>query len=502
MNFPAHLARLAQDMPDKEAVAWPGGRHHYRELHEWINRTANGLRTLGVGPGDRVLIQIGNRVEFLYAYFGTMQIGAITVPVNPLYTPREVGLLAADCEPVVVILEQAAAGNTEAVRQAAPTVRQVFLLDAEHGAADFVTFLCSQSGRYGEIRLDPDAVTEIIYTSGTTGRPKGAMLTQRGLWLNAVEYGQVHHCTGADRALIVAPLFHSGAQTNCMNNMLVVGGASFLLPRFVPEVVLATMADEAITYFFGPPTMYTMLLNTPFHERQRLQLRIAFSGAAPMPAEVHKRWEEVFGFPVLEGYGLSEASPVVTQTREGGVRKLGAVGPALPSVTVQILNELGQECAPGVVGEVAVGGPCVMKGYWRNPEATAAALDGQGRLRTGDLGYLDTDGFLYIVDRKKDMINRGGLKIYPREVEEVLYTCPEVLEAAVIGVPHPVLGEDIQAYITLRDPQNTPSTEAIIRHCRERLAPYKVPRGVEVLARMPKTVSGKILKTDLRQAVP
>ncbi len=502
MNFPAHLAHLAQVMPDKEAVAWPGGRHSFRELGEWVNRTANGLQALGVRPGDRVFVQVGNRVEFLYAYFGAMQAGAIVVPVNPLYTAREVGQLAADCEPAVAILDDVAAASAAAVRAAYPAVRRVFVLDAADPATDFVAFLSGQPATYGETELDHGAVAEIIYTSGTTGRPKGAMLTHSGLLRNAREYGQIHKCTAADRALIVAPLFHSAAQTNCMNTMFIVGGSIYILPRFVPDVVLRTLVDEGITYFFGPPTMYTMLLQVPNVEECRLALRIAFSGAAPMPVEVHKRWQEVFGFAILEGYGLSEAYPVVTQTRVDGVKKLGSVGIPLPTVLVWIMDAEGRELLPHEVGEVVVGGPCVMEGYWRNPEATAAALDENGRLHTGDLGYVDEEGYLYIVDRQKDMINRGGMKIYPREVEEVLYAHPAVLEAAVVGVPDPVMGEEVKAYVTLRDPSAVPPAEALIAYCRERLAPYKVPRLVEVLAQMPKTVSGKILKTDLRQAVP
>lgn len=502
MNFPERLAHWARELPDREAVAWPGGSHSFAVLHGWVNRMANGLQALGVQAGDRVLIQIGNRVEFIYAYFGIMQAGAVVVPVNPLYTAREVELLAADCQPVVAVLDSTAAANAAAIRRGSPLLRRILVIDAAGDATDFAGFLCDHAAAYSPVALDEESVCEIIYTSGTTGRPKGAMLTHAGLWLNAMEYGEVHKCTSADRALIVAPLFHSAAQTNCLNTMLVVGGAVYLLARFEPEVVLETLAAQGITYFFGPPTMYAMLLNIVGAQDRGLRLRIAFSGAAPMPLEVHRRWEEAFGFPVLEGYGLSEASPVVTQTRPDGVRKIGAVGPPLPSVTVTIVNDAGHELPPYEVGEVVVGGPCVMKGYWQNPEATSAALDHEGRLHTGDLGYLDDDGYLYIVDRKKDMINRGGMKIYPREVEEVLYAHPAVLEAAVVGVADPVMGEEVQAYITLANPEVPLSTDDVVNFCRERLAPYKVPRRVEVVTALPKTVSGKIRKVELRRQEP
>jgi long-chain acyl-CoA synthetase len=491
MNVSDCIAWHAQNVPDKTAVAFPGGRVTYSELDERINQTASALRQHGIRPGDRVLIQIGNAPEFIYSYFGIIRLGALVVPVNPMFTGSEIEGIASDCEPAAYIFDPLSAVNATAVASSSSSLRWTL------STTDFPTEVFTCDPLDEPATYDEDDVCEILYTSGTTGRPKGAMLTHQGLYSNAVAYKDALNSTSEDISLIVAPLYHSAAQTNCMNVMFVVGGTNFLLPRFHPELVLETLQDERITYFFGPPTMYTIMLNHPAIDQYTFNLRIAFTGSAPMAVDVHRRWKERFGFEILEGYGLTECSPVVTNHRPEGVKKLGSIGPAIDGVEVRIFDEHDNEVPIGQIGELVVRGPNVMKGYWRNPQATAEVMR-NGWFHTGDIAYQDEDGYFYIVDRKKDMIIRGGMKIYPREVEEVLYQYPKVLEASVVGMPHDVLGEEVKAFVTLRNSDDTLDVEDVRTFCKQKLAPYKVPTLFEVIEDMPKTLSGKIKKTDLR----
>jgi long-chain acyl-CoA synthetase len=280
--------------------------------------------------------------------------------------------------------------------------------------------------------------------------------------------------------------------------MIQSGGTSYILPRFSPDTVLETLEREKITVFFGPPTMYTIMLNSPNIKKYHFNLRIAFTGSAPMAVKIHKQWEELFGFSILEGYGLSECSPIVSNHRPEGVKKPGSIGPALPGVNVKIVDENDQEVPIREKGEVVVSGPNVMKGYWNRKEETEITLR-NGWLHTGDIGYQDEDGYFYIIDRKKDLINRGGMKIYPREIEEVLYQYQTFLEVSVVGEVDEVLGEEIVAYVTLKEKDKVIKLEDVQSFCKEKLAPYKVPRKLYIIDEMPKTLSGKIQKIALRK---
>ncbi|MBO8173567.1 MAG: long-chain fatty acid--CoA ligase [Bacillaceae bacterium] len=498
MNFADTITRIASENPEKSAVETPDIRLSYLELEQKINQTANAFKTIGLEKGERVLIQISNRPEFMYCYFAAMKMGAIIVPINPLYTPSEISYIAENSEPAIYVCEHSSQGNIRTVEEKSAKLIKSLVLDHEDEDMNFQNWIDRQAPDYTRADFDEHDVCEILYTSGTTGKPKGAMLTHHSLYTNADTYKETMQVVESDKSLIVAPLYHAAAQTNCMNTLVLAGATNFLLPKFDPKTILQTIEEEEITYFFGPPTMYTIILNNPDLEKYDLNLRIAFTGSSPLPVEVFHKWKDIFGFEILEGYGLSECSPVVTMHTPDGIKKPGSIGPTIDGVEVKIVNENGEELPNGEVGELIVRGPNVMKGYWRRPDATEKAIR-NGWFHTGDLGYRDDDNFFYIADRQKDMINRGGMKIYPREVEEVLYQHPQVLEASVIGVPDPVMGEEIKACITLRNPEDSIDFDALSEFCRKHLAPYKIPRLYEVLDEMPKTLSGKIKKTDLRQ---
>ncbi|MEK3936838.1 long-chain fatty acid--CoA ligase [Sporosarcina sp. FSL W7-1349] len=499
MNVIHEITRFSISSPDKIALKNLHSTITYEELEQKINQTANAFLSFGVEKGERILIQIGNRFEFIYCYYAAMKIGAIIVPINPLYTPNEMSFIVEDCQPVVYVCEQLAKNNIETVNKHSENVKKIVVLDDKLEELNFERYMTEQSGVYEANIEDDDAVCQILYTSGTTGHPKGAMLTHDGLAGNAKTYSEHLKCTSDDIGLIVAPLYHAAAQTNCLNTMILSNAGCYIMEKFVPIVVLDTMEKEQITYFFGPPTMYAMLLNDPNIENYQFNLRIAFTGAASMPVSVHKRWKELFGFDILEGYGLTECSPVVSNHGPDGPIKHGSIGPAIEGVSVKIFDENDQEVPVGEIGEVVVQGPNVMKGYWNRPEATKEALRG-GWFHTGDVGYQDEDGYFYIVDRKKDMINQGGLKIYPREIEEILYQYGSFLEVGVVGEPDAIKGEQVVAYVTLKDSKGSVDFEDVEKFCRKNLAPYKIPKKYYVLDEMPKTLSGKILKTQLVKA--
>lgn len=499
MNLINEITKFSTINPHKVAVKGLQFQVTYQQLEEKINQTANAFKTLGVKENERVLIQIGNRVEFLYSYFAAMKMNAIIVPINPTYTPDEMSFIASDCQPSLYICEQASKENIDTIKKQSKKLKHFLLLDEADEALSFDAQIAQQSNVHESFVGDDHAVCEILYTSGTTGLPKGAMLTHDGLAGNAKTYSEILQCNEQDIALIVAPLYHAASQTNCLNTMIVSGATCYIMPKFSPNQVLDILQDEEISYFFGPPTMYTILLNNEQIEKYTFNLRIAFTGAASMPVSIHKRWKEIFGFDILEGYGLSECSPIVANHRPGEVIKYGSVGPALPGVMVKIVDEKDQEVPIGEVGEVVVKGPNVMKGYWNRPEETNETLR-NGWLHTGDLGYQDKDAYYYIVDRQKDMINQGGMKIYPREIEEVLYQYNSFLEVGVVGEPDEVMGENVVAYVTLKNPEDAQEIgdfEAVKDFCKKKLAPYKIPKKFYIIDEMPKTLSGKIRKTEL-----
>lgn len=479
------LARSAARFPEREAVVAGERRVSYRELASMTDRLAAGLRMRGAHPGERVALLLPNCPEFVAAYFAVARIGAIVVPLNPLYKPDE----------LQYILGDSGAAGVLTVPPLAP------LVAAAGGRAwPLADLLATPPDPQPPVDVRPEDVCACLYTSGTTGRPKGALLTHGNLTFDAEACLTVLEVDERDRFLTVIPLFHSFGAMACMLVPVRLGAAAVHLERFRPEAVLDAIRREHITIWPGVPGFYATILATVRHPEAHdlSSLRLAVTGGAPMPAELMRRFEAAFGCIVLEGNGPTETSPVSYVNPAHGERKPGSVGLPLPGVEVRVVSETDQAVPAGTIGEICVRGPNVMRGYWRRPEETATALRG-GWFHTGDLGYRDADGYVFIVDRKQDLILVGGLNVYPSEIEGVLSRHPAVAEAAVVGRPHPLRGEQVVAIVVLRAGAGATSSE-LSSWCRDRLAAYKCPRRIEFLSELPRSASGKVAKGALRAA--
>jgi long-chain acyl-CoA synthetase len=453
-------------------------------------RAARALARLGVGVGDRVLVLLPNCPEVMQAYGGILRLGAVIVPVVFLLSPDEVRHILEDSEARVVVT------SPELVSKVEGWTGPVVLVGGGPDGLDWETLLAREDEDAPIVPRQPSDLAVILYTSGTTGRPKGVALSHDNLAANARAAASLYELDRTAWALAVLPLSHSYGLT-VMNAGNILGTRAVLLRWFNPELVLETIERFRVQSMAGVPTMYVYLLHYPDAGRfDTSSMRSWGSGAAPLPLEIVEPFEAKFGGRLMEGYGLTEASPVVSAHRLSGVRKLGSVGQPIPGVQVAILDDEDRPVPTGELGEICVRGPNVMLGYYRRPEETARTLR-NGWLHTGDVGRLDTDDFLYVVERKKDLIIRGGFNIYPREVEEILYAHPAVAEAAVIGMPDPVMGEEVLAFV-VRKPGAEAEADAIIAFCQERLAKYKCPRRVRFVPSLPKTPVGKILKKALR----
>jgi long-chain acyl-CoA synthetase len=507
LNLAAVLEHSARLTPERVAVTFGSDSITYAELNARADRFAAGLHAEGIRAGDHVALSCPNLPLFPIAYFGILKAGAVVVPLNVLLKPREIAFHLRDSHARAIVAFEGTAelpiGQACAAAAAEAGTPRLFLVPRD------LPSLMREDPSFHPPRREPHDTAVILYTSGTTGHPKGAELTHANMVGNAITshdmfrpaFDQTHqHST-----LITLPLFHSTAQTAQMNAGLYGGFRLVLLPRFEPAAVLDAFARERIGLWIGVPTMYWTLLQ---HARATdtdlsaaaASLRLSVSGGAPMPLEVLREFERVFGARVLEGYGLSETSPVVAFNQLQRPSKPGTVGLPVFGVEVRCFDEHDRPVPAGERGEVVVRGPNVMKGYYGNPEATAEAKRG-GWFRTGDVGQLDADGYLSIVDRKKDMILRGGFNVYPREIEEVLLMHPAVSLAAVVGIPDERLGEEIQAFI-VRKPGQAVSEEELKAWAREQMAGYKYPRVVEFRDALPLNASGKVLKRALRQAQP
>jgi long-chain acyl-CoA synthetase len=464
-------------------------------------RIAGALRRLGVFPGDRVVVMLPNCPEVTQSYIGIWQAGGVIVPVIFLLGAEEVAHILAHSEAKVVITSSDMLWKVEAQIGALPTLDHVVLVD---GGGDGRTLslaaeTAGEPDRFETVEREDDDVGVILYTSGTTGRPKGVALSHGNLAANARSAAMLFELDREDWAVAVLPLSHSYGLT-LMNAASILGTRAVLLRWFNPEEVLSTIQTFRATAMSGVPTMFVYLLNYPEAGRyDTTSMRVWGSGAAPLPVELVEPFERKFGGKLMEGYGLTEAAPVVSAHRLSGVRKLGSVGPPIPGVQVTIQDDADRVLPTGELGEVCVKGPNVMLGYYRDPEETARTIRG-GWLHTGDVGRLDADGFLYIVERKKDLIIRGGFNIYPREVEEALYAFPKTAEAAVIGMPDPLMGEDVLAFVVLRDGATATAAE-VMAFCEGRLARYKCPKQVRFVSALPKSPIGKILRKELRTQV-
>jgi long-chain acyl-CoA synthetase len=468
----------------------------YAELAHGSGQVAALLRDAGVQAGDRVALMMPNVLAFPLLFYGSLAAGAVVVPMNPLLKSREVAHYLGDSGASVIFAWDAAAD--EAAKGSADLGVQVIRV-TEPDAAALLGDGPSVSD-WAERSDDDDAV--ILYTSGTTGRPKGAELTHANLYQNAEVTATTLLTMGpGDVVMGCLPLFHCFGLT-CGLNAAVIGGACLtLLPRFDPGTVLEMIGRERVTIFEGVPTMYSALLHHPDRATADVSsLRLCVSGGAALPVEVLRGFEDAFGCAILEGYGLSETSPVASFNHPDRVRKPGSIGIPVAGVQMRVLADSGADSPPGEVGEIAIRGHNVMKGYWANPDATATAIP-DGWFRTGDLARVDEDGYFFIVDRKKELIIRGGYNVYPREVEEALYEHPCVAEVAVVGIPHDSLGEEVGAAVALR-PGAAATPAELKAFAKERVAAYKYPRHVWLVDELPKGPTGKILRREVRPPAP
>ncbi len=497
------LTRLARESLDRYgeyvALAFEGKQYTNLDQDRAASRLAHALRRLGVAPGDRVVVMLPNCPEVLQSYAAILKCGAVIVPVIFLLGDREVAHILADAEAKVVITAADMVWKVEAQIGVLPTLHHVLLVDGggdDGKTRSLAAEAAQEADAFTPVDRRPDDLAVILYTSGTTGVPKGVALSHDNLESNARAAATLHELGREDWAVSVLPLSHSYGLT-VMNAGHILGTKAALLRWFNPEEVLRTIQEFRAVSMSAVPTMLLYLLNFPDADRfDTRSMRVWGSGAAPLPVEIVEPFERKFGGRILEGYGLTEASPVVSAHRLSGPRKLGSVGRAIPGVEISIQDDDDRPLPVGEIGEVCVRGRNVMTGYYRNPEETARTVRA-GWLHTGDMGRLDEEDFLFIVERKKDLIIRGGFNIYPREVEEALYAHPKVAEAAVVGMKDPLMGEDVLAFVVLRKGEQASEAE-IVAFCESRLARFKCPKRIRFVDALPKSPIGKILRKELR----
>lgn len=510
---PANIRELLEAQvertPDKEFLLLESGDRvfTYSQFDDTVNRAAAVLTGLGVARGDRVSLLLVNRAEFLIFYFACFKIGAWAGPVNALLKPQEIEFIIADSEAGTVVTQPDLLPRLDTAREHVTSLRNVIVvgdddkwtgIDNRNDSSNEKNFLASNpEPRTPNSELSGDDEAVIIYTSGTTGKPKGVLLTHGNLLSNAQQIAEWLRLTADDRSLIVMPLFHVNALMTTTMAALWAGGSIVLAPRFSASRHWETLSRYGATYFGSVATMLSILNHTyPKGMAAGLDLsrfRFALCGSAPVPIEVLKTFESLFKFPVIEGYGLSESTCRATFNPIDD-RRAGSVGQPIGN-EVRIFDENDQELGPHQVGEIVLRGPNIMKSYYKNAAATQEAFL-SGWFHTGDLGYRDEDGFFYVVDRKSELIIRAGENIYPREIDEVLYQHPKVKDAATIGVPHELYGEEVKSFVVPREGEEITQQE-ILEFCRERLADFKCPKTVEFVEDIPKGPTGKLLKREL-----
>ncbi len=512
INLAVLLEDSARNVPEKCAVICGDVRLSYAEINAKANQVANALQAIGIEKGDKVALSCPNLPFFPIIYYGILKTGAVVVPLNILLKSREIAYHLDDSDAKTYFCfegsaelplgEQGFAG----FEQTEPCENFILLsLDASakspyQNTKTFAEFIENQPTEFESEMTNADDTAVILYTSGTTGQPKGAELTHLNVLLNARLSDTMYLRNDHDTHLITLPLFHSFGQIVQMNAGFYNRATVVLLPRFTPEAALGAMQTHSVTIFAGVPTMYWALLNFAGADKFDLakiagNLRMCFAGGSPLPLEVLHGFEAKFNTKIIEGYGLSETSPIAVFNKHGASRA-GSVGFPVWGVEIRLVDENGSDVADGELGEILIRGHNIMKGYYKRPEATANAIK-NGWFYSGDVGRLDEEGYLFIADRVKDMILRGGFNVYPRELEEVLMTHEAVSLCAVVGISHDELGEEVKAFVVLK--QNAALTETeLVGWCKSNMASYKYPRFVEFRETLPMTATGKILKRELR----
>jgi long-chain acyl-CoA synthetase len=499
VNISNFLIESAGCKPVHPAIRFLERTITYEELNRQVDRLSHGLLRAGLHPGDICVLMMPNSIDWAIVYFALAKVGVVVLPVNFLYRVGELEHIFKDSGAQAFIGHKDYLEHPRQIMEHLPKMDLRIAQGGSHGQG----FIPLEELFVDKVAFDPYPTRDedtwaIIYTSGTTGRPKGAMLTHYNLVNNAMTVANMRSTDPNDVVFGVLPFFHIFGQTSVLNASIYLGLTIRLWPHFSAEELFSAIEEEESSILIAVPTIFNRLVElADVHPPRRSGLRFCVSGGTSLPVEVLHRFEDRFHTNIYEGYGLTECSPVCVENPFGRQTRPGSIGFAIPGFEVRIVNDQDQDVPIGAVGELVIRGPGVMKGYLNQPEATAETLRG-GWLHTGDLARMDKDQYIYIVDRKKEMIIRGGYNVYPREIEEILYTHPDVVEAAVVGVPHPDLGEEVIAAVVLRQGACV-TPEELRQLVKERVAPYKYPRRIHLVKELPKSHTGKILRKILRE---
>ncbi|MFG6149508.1 fatty acid--CoA ligase family protein [Halobacillus sp. B23F22_1] len=505
MNLSAQLMRTADRDPSKEAYIFQGESVSYLEFNASVTKFASKLHELGYGKGDHIGLVSGNSPLFMIALYGSLRAGATVIPINPTYTVDEMSYILSNGDVKGIVTMDVLMDKFEHM-DAHLAVQDYFVADTGAESREsslkgkmksFTKYVSEGDVDFIAPDLEEEDVAVILYTSGTTGKPKGAMLTHKNLYSNAVDVAEYLQISSSDRVIATLPMFHVFCLTVALNAPIMNGGTVLIIPKFSPPEVFEAAKKYKATVFAGVPTMYNYLLQTGKDQVHTFEnMRISISGGSSLPVSLLNDFEKHFKVRVSEGYGLSEASPVTTFNPLDRPRKPGSIGTNIKNVENKVVDELGGEVPDGEVGELIVRGPNVMKGYYKLPEETAVTIR-DGWLYTGDMARRDDEGYFYIVDRKKDMILVGGYNVYPREVEEVLYSHPDITEVAVVGAPDPQSGEAVISFVVSSNPSL--EEQELKEFCQGSLTKYKQPNRIHFMEELPKNTTGKILRKSLRE---
>ena len=496
MNIASYLEQHAAMDADRVAIRFEGRSITYGQLNRDASRLAAALRAAGLEPGNRIALYLPNVPEFATAYYAAQKLGAVPVTINSILKTEEVRYLLEDSGAAVVFTS---GDLTRFVPMDCAALKLCVVVDASevpNGWASLSRLVACAPEEFTSVQRAEDDMAALLYSSGTTGFPKGVTLTQRNIHSNIALPPKYSDYRPGDRLAAFLPLFHVYGQNYILNAGILAGATVVLFRRFVPDVVLRAIGEERITHFFAVPTIYISLLGMDLSAYDLSSLRYEMSAAATMPEEISRRWTERFGRRVYEGYGLTECSPFACYN-DSKQHRFGSVGRAVDGFELKVFDEFDQELSFGAQGEIVIRGEGVMQSYWNRPDESQVSLRG-GWLHTGDVGRMDQDGYVYITDRVKDMINVSGFKVWPAEVEQYLYKLSGIQEVAVFGVPDLATGERVALAVVLTPDANL-SAEDIITYCRDNIAAYKVPARVDIVAELPKSPSGKILKRMLRE---